>query len=108
MTGPWSASDVQKARCVPLLTVLSYVGDYVKEDRDYTPGDPSVGSRRFHVNCSKRDFRLILTGEKWLDELVDRNAGNCGGGGAIDLVMHLQGLNFVQAVKVCLELQREQ
>jgi len=103
VTGPWSESDVHRARSVPLLKVLSHVCDYLKEDQDYTPRDLSVGSRRFHVNCSKRDFRLLLTGEKWLDELVDRGAANRGGGGAVDLVMYLKGINFVQAVKVCLE-----
>lgn len=103
MTGPWTASDIQQARNVPLLKALRHVCDYIKEDRDYVPRNERSGSRRFHVNCSKRDFRLILTGEKWIDELTDRNAGSRGGGGAIDLVMHLQGLSFVQAVKVCLE-----
>lgn len=103
MTGPWNKSDVHRARNVPLLKVLANICDYLKEDQSYTPRDPSVGSRRFHVHCSKRDFRLLLTGEKWLDELVDRSAANRGGGGAVDLVMHLKGLNFVQAVKVCLD-----
>ena len=103
MTGPWSDSDIRRARNVPLLKVLTHVCPYLKDDQDYTPLDPSMGSRRFQVNCSKRDFRLLLTGEKWLDELVDRNAGHRGGGGAIDLAMHLKGINFVQAVRVCLE-----
>lgn len=106
MSGPWSASDVQQARDVPLAKVLAHICDYVKGDRDYTPRDAGAGSRRFQVNCAKRDFRLILTGEKWLDELTDRNAANRGGGGAIDLVMHLLGLNFVQAVRVFLEAGR--
>lgn len=103
MTGPWSESDIHRARSVPLLKVLRHICDYLKEDQDYTPRDPSLGGRRFQVNCSKRDFRLLLTGEKWLDELVDRGAANRGGGGAVDLVMHLKGINFVQAVRACLE-----
>ena len=100
---PWTAQDVSRARSVPLLKVLIHVCDYLKDDHTYTTTAPSSGGRRFHVNCLKRDFRLILTGEKWLDELVDRYAGNRGGGGSIDLVMHLIGINFVQAVRVCLE-----
>lgn len=103
MTGPWTDADVFRARSVPLLKVLSHVCDYVKEDPDYTPRDPATGSRRFQVNFHRRDFRLILTGEKWLDELVNRGAEGRGGGGGIDLVMHLTGANFVQAVKVCLD-----
>lgn len=103
MGGPWDPSDISRARSVPLLKVLSYVSDYVKEDPNYTPRTPSAGSRRFQVNCHKRDFRLILTGEKWLDELADRGAKRRGGGGGVDLVMHLTGMNFVQAVKTCLD-----
>lgn len=103
MAGPWDAESIHRARSVPLLKVLTHVSDYLKEDHDYTARDPSVGSRRFQVNCHKRDYRLLLTGEKWLDELVDRGTAGRGGGGAIDLVMHLTGANFVQAVKLCLE-----
>lgn len=103
MSSPWNSSDIAKARSVPLLKILSHVCDYLKEDPNYTPRDPSTGSRRFQVNCNKRDFRLILTGEKWLDELVNRGAEGRGGGGGVDLVMHLTGVNFVQAVKLCLE-----
>jgi len=103
MSGPWKDADIYRARSVPLLKVLAHLSDYIKEDYDYTPLDSSLGSRRFQVHCYKRDYRLILTGEKWLDELVDRGAVDRGGGGAIDLVMHLTAANFVQAVKVCLD-----
>ena len=103
MTGPWGEKDVRRARGVPLLKVLLYVCDFLKEDKDYTPRDPSAGSRRFHVSCSKREFRLLVSGEKWLDELISRDTVNRGGGGAVDLVMYLKGCNFVQAVKVCLD-----
>jgi len=103
MTAPWSEADIRRARSVPLLKVLSHIAAYLKEDRDYTPADAASGSRRFHVNAHKRDFRLILTGDKWLDELVDRRASGRGGGGAIDLVAYLTGAGFVQAVKICLD-----
>lgn len=100
---PWTPSDISRARCISLLKLLSHVCDYVKEDQDYTPRDASTDSRRFQANCCKRDFRLIITGEKWIDELVNRGAEGRGGGGGIDLVMHLTGMNFVQAVKICLD-----
>lgn len=103
MSGPWSPSAICSARRVPLLKVLLYVSDYLKEDPDYSPRDPSTDSRRFQVNCQKRDFRLILTGEKWLDELMNSGVEGRGRGGGIDLVMHLTGMNFVQAVKICLD-----
>lgn len=101
--GPWSNAEICRARGIPLLRLMKYICDHVKEDRDYVPLDPSRGSKRFHVNCQKRDFRLIVTGEKWVNELVLRGTTGRGGGGAIDLVSHLMNLNFVQSVKVCLE-----
>lgn len=101
--GPWTDDQIQQARGVSLLKLMGHICDVIKEDREYQPLDSSRPSRRFHVNCRKRDFRLILTGEKWLDELVDRGANNRGGGGAIDLASHLTGLNFVQSVRLCLE-----
>ena len=107
MTGPWSASDIQKARGVPLLKLLNHICDHLKEDRNYQPLDSSLRSRRFQVNCQRRDFRLIVTGEKWVDELQPRGTSGRGGGGAIDLASYLMRLNFVQAVRVCLEADKD-
>lgn len=104
MATPWTPSDIAEARRAPLLNVLKHICDCVKEDRDYTPRYPSTGSRRFQVNCRKRDFRLIITGEKWIDELVSHGAKVRGGGGGIDLAMYLAGMNFVQAVNICLDV----
>lgn len=101
--GPWTPEQIQQARNVPLLKVIRYICDLVKEDRAYQPLDSCRRSRRFQVNCQKRDFRLIVTGEKWVDELQPRGTSGRGGGGAIDLASYLMGVNFVQAVRVCLE-----
>lgn len=105
--GPWTPTQVQQARSVPLLKLMGHICTFVNEDRDYHPLDSSRRSRRFQVNCQKRDFRLIVTGEKWVDELIPRDSDGRGGGGAIDLASHLTGLNFVQAVRVCLEAINE-
>lgn len=101
--GPWTDHDIRRARSVPLIRLLDHLCDFVKEARDYTPLVPSCGSRRFQVNCLNRDFRLIVTGEKWVDELVERGSSGRGGGGAIDLAGHLTGANFVQSVRICLD-----
>lgn len=101
--GPWTPEQIQQARGVPLLKVLSHICDHLKEDRDYQPLDSSRRSHRFQVNCQRRDFRLIVTGDKWVDELQPRGTFGRGGGGAIDLAAYLMDLNFVQAVRVCLE-----
>jgi hypothetical protein len=102
-SGPWQKDEVKRARSVPLLAVLAHVAAYVKEDLEYAPRNTSRESRRFHASCNGCDFRLILTGEKWFDELVEGTSSKRGGGGAIDLVMHLTGMNFVLAVKACLD-----
>jgi hypothetical protein len=101
--GPWTDDQIARARSVPLLKLISHICDHVKEDREYRPLDSSSRSRRFQLNCRNRDFRLILKGEKWVDELVPRGSSQRGGGGAIDLASHLTGSNFVQSVRLCLD-----
>jgi hypothetical protein len=103
--GPWDTEDIAKARGVRLSVVLDHIGAYHKIDPDYTPLDPNRKSIRVQVGYEGRDFRFILTGEKWFNELLPEGTPNRGGGGAIDFVRHVTNLRFVQAVKVCLDAQ---
>ena len=74
--------------------VLCRLAEYVKEEPDFVPrGDRRT--RRFYVNAAGHDWELLLTGPKWFD--VQSGAG---GGGAVDLAMHLWRLPFKQAVRV--------
>jgi hypothetical protein len=41
-----------------------------------------------------RGYEIVTTGSKWYD-----TRARSGGGGAIDLTMHVLGLSFVDAVK---------
>lgn len=84
---------IAKARAKPLLDVLEDLGYYVSRDSAF---EPRKSKRTVSVFISSDgDVReLILTGEKWYDKRAE-----VGGGGAIDLVMHLTGRSFVQAVK---------
>lgn len=68
--GPWNADQINRARFVRFSAALDYLGAYYKRDREYAPLDPSSKSVRVHVNHQGRDFRFILTGEKWLNELL--------------------------------------
>ena len=102
--GPWSADQIEQARNVPLLSILEHLGCYTKRDHEYAPLDPARRSIRLHVNFSGRDFRFVLTGEKWVNELAPAKQKR-GGGGAIDFVSYLTGFKFVQAVKTCLDAQ---
>lgn len=101
--GPWSQEQVGAARAVRFSSVLDHLGAYHKLDPDYEPLDPGRRSKRVQVGYRGRDFRFIFTGEKFLNELLPPGTSHRGGGGAIDFVRHVTGLNFVQAVKVCLD-----
>lgn len=103
MNQPFSLSEIARARAAPFRIVLEYLNAYVKVDPDYTPRDPSSRSQRILVCYCGRDFRLIITGEKFVNDLLAPTTVNRGGGGSIDLVKHLTGLGFVQSVRLCLE-----
>lgn len=101
--GPWNTEQINQARRVPFSVILDFFGAYYKRDREYEPLDPATKSIRVQVNYQGRDFRFILTGEKWFNELLSESTPNRGGGGTIDFVRHITGLSFVQAVKACLD-----
>jgi hypothetical protein len=73
---------------------LALLSIYCKADPTYVPRkDPC--SRRWHVQTVCGEFELLTTGVKWYDTRAKK-----GGGGAIDLAMHLRQLSFVDAVKL--------
>jgi hypothetical protein len=72
----------------------------VKADPTYVPLK-ALQSRRWHARTSCGDFEILTTGPKWYDTRAKK-----GGGGAIDLAMHVLGLSFVDAVKLLTELAR--
>lgn len=47
------------------------------------------GTARYHVNADGKDFELLLRGPKFFDTRLQR-----GGGGAVDLVMHVRDVDF--------------
>jgi len=60
----------------------------VKEDR----------TRRWHALTARGDFEIVTTGPKWYD-----TRAKVGGGGAIDLAMHVLRISFADAVKLLIE-----
>lgn len=103
MSGPWTQEQIDAARRVRFSAVLDQLGAYHKLDPNYAPLELGRNSVRVHVSYQGRDFRFILTGEKFVNELLPEGTLGRGGGGAVDLVRHISGCNFVQAVKTCLE-----
>lgn len=90
----FAQDQIAKARAVPLLDALEALGYYVSKD---TAFEPRKTKRTISVFVSNdADVReLIITGEKWYDKREQ-----IGGGGAIDLVMHLRQISFSRAVRL--------
>ncbi|MGH8294413.1 MAG: hypothetical protein ACRETZ_02755, partial [Steroidobacteraceae bacterium] len=77
---------------------LSLLAIDCKADPTYRPlKDPR--SRRWHVRTAYGEFEILTTGPaKWYDTRANR-----GGGGAIDLAMHLLQVPFANAVRLLAE-----
>ena len=78
---------------MPLRSALGQLGLYVAKDRDFKPVKDRA-TERWHVSVGHSVIELLVTGFKWFDARCCK-----GGGGAIDLTMHLLELDFVSAVK---------
>lgn len=82
---------------MPSEDTLALLAIYYKADPTYVPVK-DLRSRRWHVRTALGEFELLTTGQKWWDTRAAK-----GGGGAIDLAMHLLQLSFVDAVKLLTE-----
>jgi integrase len=85
-------SELVRWRSLNAQDVLSVLADYAKQDCDFKPRT-SHRSTRWHATANGFEFEILCTGPKFLD-----TRGGKGGGGAVDLAMHLLGLDFKQAI----------
>jgi hypothetical protein len=69
------------------------ISTVVKADTTFVPAK-DARTRRWNVCTERGDYEILTTGGKWYD-----TRAKIGGGGAIDLTMHVLGLSFVDAVK---------
>ena len=90
---------LKSVREMPLSQVLDRLRDdgrlFWRRDRDFVP---EKDARTVRLNLSSPSgfaWEILVTGLKWYDVRATK-----GGGGGIDLVMHLQGIDFVKAVKL--------
>lgn len=90
---PVDNSDLERWRWLDAMGVLRALSVHVQIDRDYRPRQSS-STVRVHASTSGSDYELLLTGAKWYDSRAQK-----GGGGAIDLVMHLFNVGFRQACR---------
>jgi hypothetical protein len=84
---------LSQLRELPLAQALERLGLYMSRDRDFVPvKDPRT--ERWFVSAGAGVYELLVTGIKWFDTSARK-----GGGGAIDLTMHLLDVGFAAAVK---------
>jgi hypothetical protein len=81
-------------RSMPPAETLDRLGLHWKRDPDFKP-IKNQSTMRLYVSVGSGVTELLATGPKWYDTRAQR-----GGGGAIDLTMHLFQLSFVDAVKL--------
>jgi hypothetical protein len=94
MRRSFRATTLVQLRETQSHTALSLLADDCKADPTYRPiKDPA--SRRWYVRTTCGEFEILTTGVKWYDPRA-----RTGGGGAIDLAMHLLQVSFVDAVRI--------
>ena len=89
--------NLSRWRSLDARAVLRELADHVQEDRTYRPIG-AVGTERLHVSAAGHDWELLVSGPKFFDMRTGQ-----GGGGAVDLAMHLFGLPFKGAVSLLRE-----
>lgn len=90
--GRVDAAELEKYRSMDCETLLPLLVDHVKADASFIPIRDSH-THRWHLRVGDREFEILTTGPKWFDTRFQR-----GGGGGIDLAMHLLALDFRQAI----------
>jgi len=87
-------SMLSRWRELPAVEVLTALADYAKRDVTYVAIKSSISSR-WHARYGSNEFELLLTGPKFWDARKRK-----GGGGAVDLAMHLAWVDFSDAVRL--------
>jgi hypothetical protein len=89
----FSPALLARLREMSVPDALDGLGLYWKRDPDFQPIKDKA-TARLNVSIGGGVVELLATGPKWYDTRQEK-----GGGGAIDLAMHLLRLDFVSAVK---------
>jgi hypothetical protein len=85
---------LRRWRDLDAIIVLNSFADHIKIDRTFLPTTSRLSSR-WIVHAAGQDWEILCTGPKFWDTRAER-----GGGGAVDLVMHLHRISFKAAVKL--------
>jgi len=84
--------ELRRLRGLPALDVLRLLAAHAKVDSDFRPTQ-ATSTQRLHVSAAGADWELLVDGPRFYDTRARR-----GGGGAVDLVMHLWQVPFRKAV----------
>ncbi len=90
-------SALERWRSLDAVSVLQVIAEHAKRDASFVPAK-LASTERWHASVDGQDFELLLTGPKFWD-----TRENIGGGGAVDLAMHLTRLKFKAAVRLLAE-----
>ena len=91
-------TKLERWRAISSERVLKAIAEHAKPDPTFTPtGDAST--QRWYASVCGSDFELLLTGPRFFN-----TRAACGGGGAVDLVMHLTSKSFTAATALLDEL----
>ncbi len=85
------SGEIGRWRGLDAAVALSALADHAKRDSTFEPIKDRT-TTRWHANVAGRDFELLLTGPKFFDTRAET-----GGGGAIDLAMHVLRADFKTA-----------
>lgn len=94
--------QLARLRALPLSRVLNKLYNdgklFWRRDLDFVPEKDRQTVRLFLSSPSGFAWEILVTGLKWYDVRAGK-----GGGGSIDLVMYLLGVDFVTAATLLLE-----
>ncbi len=95
-------AQLMRVRALPLIKVLDGLKAegalFWRSDVDFVPEKDSRTVRLFISVPSGSAWEILVTDLKWFDTRAGK-----GGGGGIDLVMYLLGVDFASAVTLLLE-----
>lgn len=90
-------SELERWRQVDSAKLLGLLADHAKQDVTFRPR-ATTGATRWHIRVAGAEFEVLCTGPKFMD-----TRAAVGGGGAVDLAMHLFQVDFIAAVRLLRE-----
>jgi hypothetical protein len=90
-------STLARWQALEASIVLCRLADRVKNEGSFKP-TTACSTDRVHARVAGGEWEFLLTGPKWFYTRAGK-----GGGGAVDLVVHLRQLPFTRAAELLKE-----